>query len=247
MDFSLTTPVLASNCWPATPQSMVNELWSKTRGQLQDLEGVIISASAPDVDDQDKAWIKVDGSGRPLGIFRYGAGQWLWPVQSWSTLERRLLLGTEADVWSYDGGDGTDPSIGSGPTPTTGAMWEVDHDFDGRSPLGPGAIPDSDPPQTIATAGVDGGKGTVLMTSTQVAPHTHALSADTSIEDGDNIKVVSSGSGSTGLLIGGSGNTSTPLSVDLSDPGATQEQIPVLHPVRTIWVIKRTARLFYVG
>ncbi len=62
--------------------------------------------------------------GDPLRWFFWNGTAWVWPHQVPPlSEERRLWLGTEADLWFYDGGDGTTPV---GATDTTGAMWAVD-------------------------------------------------------------------------------------------------------------------------
>jgi hypothetical protein len=244
MDFRLTVPTLASNCWTATPQEMINEVFDKTRGQLEGLTGVIIQSTTPDIDDQDKAWFKTDGAGRDQGYFIFGSGTWnrLNPEPALGSA-RKLWIGSATDVWSYDGGDGSDPSI-TIPHDTVGAMWEVDHDFDGRILMGPGTIPDITPPATLQVS-TNYGNGTHLLTDQELAPHTHDLSSDATIEDSGEIKVVNSGGGAAGLLIGATGVATTNLSVDPNPFTTTQQEIPMIPPVRGIFVIKRTARTHY--
>lgn len=252
MDFRLTTPSLASDCYPADAQSFVNEIFDKTRGQLEDLEGVIISETAPGVDDQDKMWVRIDGNGRPTGQFTFIAGQWIWPHPVPASSSSRILyVGAEnaGGIWTYDGGDGSDPSVVS-PSGVVGAMWEVDHEFDGRIPMGPGAIADIDPVKTLAV-GEEYGSGVHTQTSDEVAAHSHNLTSDSNLVENGQIKVATSGSGSSGLLanVTGSGQAIQDLAVQTNNYSSTSGQtaMNIVPPVRGIFVIKRTARTHYVA
>lgn len=72
--------------------------------------------------------------GDPIRWLTWNGSAWVWPHPVVpGTGERRMWVGTEADLWSYDGGDGTDPATA---TDTTGAMWMVDTVFDSKSPRG---------------------------------------------------------------------------------------------------------------
>jgi len=116
-----------------TEQSRYLDFMTKTVWSLpmEQLTGVWVSDVAPT--DQSQIWVKINPAtgavSSPGAIFKFVGGQWVStnPVEP-LTSYRALFVGIEADVWSYDGGDGSDPSV-STPTPSTGAMWEVDADF----------------------------------------------------------------------------------------------------------------------
>jgi hypothetical protein len=62
--------------------------------------------------------------GVPLRWYFFNGTQWVWPNPiPPNSGERRIWVGSSADLWFHDGGDGTDPASA---TDTTGAMWEVD-------------------------------------------------------------------------------------------------------------------------
>lgn len=250
MDFRLTIPSLSLNCWPATPQDLVNEAFSKTRGQLQNLEGIIISQTTPAIDDQDKMWVRVDANGRADGQFIFGSGTWNWENPRAALGDERMLwVGPETDLWSYDGGDGSNPATVT-PHDAVGAMWEVDTGPAGRFLAAVGDVPGSDPVAVVtADANVTNTSAGIMLTAAQMAIHTHPLSADSGIEDGDEIKVVDSGGGAdTGLLIGASGNASTNLASNANDPGSgTQEAVPIVPPGYGFYVARRTARTHYLA
>lgn len=91
--------------------------------------GVVQGPDKPQVSDQDKLWIKTDASGNPIGQYLFSNGSWVWPhpVAPGDPCIRPFLTNsanTPADVFSYDGGDGTDPAV-TLPTLTSGAMWTI--------------------------------------------------------------------------------------------------------------------------
>lgn len=85
-------------------------------------------------------------------IFSWDSGGGAWtapnPIPA-NGIERRLMVGTPAEIWAYDGGDGSDPST-TPPAANVGAMWEIDPDFAGRVAIGVGAIPGTNPAKSIA-------------------------------------------------------------------------------------------------
>ena len=62
--------------------------------------------------------------GDAIRWFVWNGSAWVWPhlIPSTSGV-RQIWVGTEADLWFFDGGDGTDPASA---TDTVGAMWEKD-------------------------------------------------------------------------------------------------------------------------
>lgn len=56
----------------------------------------VISSTTPAVGDQDKAWFKIDGNGRPLGIYLFYSGNW-----------RKLYRGNPTELRMFSG----DPSV----------------------------------------------------------------------------------------------------------------------------------------
>lgn len=241
MEFRLLTPVLASNCWTATPQSMVNELWEKTRGQLEDLTGVIISSTTPAATDQDKMWVKTDGN-YPIGNFIFISGQWLWPVEGYDANDRRFWRGTLADLPTKDGG-----TVGVA-TLTTGPFWELDTDMNGRVAIGVGGLPSG---ATLAN-GDTGGNDEITLASAQLPPHTHEITIG---ETGGGNSDLTSDEESGAFRVGGGGTLEyrTAWSSDLVGltraSGSTPTIAPtnILNPYLAGYWIKRTIRQFYTG
>lgn len=248
MDFRLTVPELASNCWPGTPQSFVNEIFEKTRGQLEDLEGVIISDSTPSASDQDRLWIKTDVNGIPIGQFLYALGQWIWPLEGAVQRASELMMweGTLASIITIDGG-----SAGA-VTLTTGPFWEIHSEFVGRSPMAVGTIPTSNPSKTLAVE-EDYGEGAHALTEAELPTSTHKhLFPLYSNPAATSPAPHTYGSGP---LLGVSENvaddsvgTYNPV-FDYTEPVALGDgdTMPVIHPVRGVYILRRTGRLYLVG
>ena len=86
-----------------------------------------------------------------------------------------MFVGTEAEVWEYDGGDGDDPDTDE-PSYATGAMWQVDEDFAGRIPIGVGT------PEAWGSALVQGtnyGTSKVQLTESILPAHDHHVARST--------------------------------------------------------------------
>lgn len=156
----------------STLEGFKNDIFNLLEGTV-DVTGIVIGPNTPDVSDQDKVWIKTDAAGRPVGIFLF-LGSWIWPnSRAPSSQERIIWTGLEADLWAYDGGDGTDPSS-SPPTLTTGAMWQKDAAFDFRIPMGAGTNPTTydGNPATVLNQGDTTGDERVTLSDTEIA-HRH--------------------------------------------------------------------------
>lgn len=62
--------------------------------------------------------------GDPMRWFFWDGTNWVWPNPiAPSSGERRIWVGSLADLWFHDGGDGTDPALA---TDYTGGMWMQD-------------------------------------------------------------------------------------------------------------------------
>lgn len=224
-----------------TPQQFANDIAGGLSGFLPgNFNKIINSDTEPGVDERiDSLWYKTS-EGR---LYRYDGG-WISPHPSTpSGDERRMFLGTEANVWAYDGGDGTNPSV-SAPTANTGAMWEVDHDFDFRMPLGPGTSPA--PTSTTVAVGATGGVENVTLTKDQLP--NYALPTKSI---GPDLLTTMWGSPTAGsvfadanVLAGAGGNHPHQAQAWLDGGGLAHSN---MSPYKAIFFIKRTARQNYVA
>lgn len=164
----------AGYCWQGV-QQYANDLVSLLTGTVPSVGKVLVSSNAPAPADRDGIWVRAVG-GYLEGIYLYSGG-WFRPNPiAPSSSERRLWEGTEADVWAYDGGDGTNPSV-TPPTITTGAMWQVDHNYDFKFPIGPGTNGTTydGQPATIIGQGSTGGAEKVALALKEIPSHTHTV------------------------------------------------------------------------
>lgn len=232
----------ADYCYPAQPQQFANDLVNGMTLEFASDIGSIaynIGDTLPSAENRIFPWFRTIG-GYPDDWYKFVGGSWLTAFKGdyADPGDRQLWEGLEANVPTKDGGE-------VGPvTLTSGPFWEIDHNYDGRSPMGPGNIQDATPAKTLSV-GENFGEGSHMQVADEIGPHLHPFQAGASIQSGNNVKVVTSGGGAVvGLQIGGSGNADTDLSVGANTFTTTQQKTPIIHPVRGIWMLKRTARVY---
>lgn len=215
---------------------------------------IIDSATEPDAEDRNKLWHKQLGGGAPSGkLYSYYLGKWVTPHPIEAGAQMRMWwTGTEADLWAFDGGDGTDPSS-SAPTATTGAMWSRDTDYDFRFPLAMGTSPA--PTSTSVVPGDTGGVEEITQTEAQLAPHGHtgkaySRGAITPQGDGDmsaygsEITLYHENAGHTSATSGNGGNDSAVVISASDTPAESMSNMP---PYRVGMWCARTARIYFVA
>lgn len=98
---------------PTTFQELVTLLRALITAEVTGTYLPYVTGSAtPDVADQDKAWHRTDGGGRPMGTYVYYSGSW-----------RRQYIGNPNMIVMYSG----DPSVdfaGAGGLGTVGGEWD---------------------------------------------------------------------------------------------------------------------------
>lgn len=219
-----------------------------------------ISASTPSADMRIYPWLNLN-DGR-VYQWSFTIGKWISPrpyafSQLWTPTAGTL----ESALWSLDGGDGSDPRATIGgvanpayvpPTAYTGAMWQVEHLFDGRFPLGVGEIAGSSPAATVASQGtVDslGGTGEMKhsLTAAEMPPHVHHFT----------VTANNAASSGTGELTGGeynspndghfSGDTENAggVSNGATPPVYTVNPHNSMPPYRGTYIVTPTVRAFY--
>ena len=220
-----------------TPQRFALDIVAQMTGYIPGEYSVIIkSDTEPVAADRNKDWHKLIGD-EPTGeIYSWYLGKWVRKNPFEASGDFRLWWeGTEANVWAFDGGDGTDPSAVP-PTAITGAMWEVDHNYDFRFPLGAG----TSPKPTTASVGGTGGEEEHSLIVSELAPHTHDISTPAAATDDIPSTTVDGGT-----------NPDPVVTVDFvteSAGGAGTPPVVVPHqnmpPWRAGYWIMRTSRIF---
>ena len=248
-------------------QEIYNKFFALGVAQLALGTGYTIKVSndEPTAEERDNTlWYKTVG-GVPERIYYYYGGHWVCPhpVQD-TTFLWMVKSGTEASIWSLDGGDGTDPSVVGNVSDYTGSFWKVAHEFDFRFPIGPGTNPiayDGGAASVISVEGT-GGVERHILTPTEGGDvghsHTFGRQEATSGDDVNDVVLLKGTSTETGLGVYVNGEGSNTLDKDISTlTGAylvTSESTstaPVSHtnmpPYVGVWFVQRTARKFYTS
>jgi hypothetical protein len=266
----LNIGALPYTCYPSDPQTFYADMFSRARALFPAITGVVISSGTPAASDRDKLWIKTSGGAptQPQPQFIYFNGVWVWPnVAPAGGNKRELWAGSLVDLVTYDGGDAN--LVGD----ASGAMWEEDTTFQGRVPMGPGAISGSDPAKTLAV-NEQYGSGSVTLTDAQLFSmqgHQHLMGRFQGDDNGyflygTNTEPYTGAGSVQGRWIAGEGSESYATLSSVSLPGqymltgapynpATSEAMSTLTnvahenvpPVTGIYIIKRTSRVYYKG
>lgn len=229
-NYPLIPGTLSSNCWPSSPQTLYNEMFSKGRAQVPGLEGVIVSDTTPAVADRDKVWFKLDGSGVLTRPYYYASGEWLaaHPDEP-SSGKRILFVGDSSSVETLDGGESATVSD------TTGPFWEIDTEFAARFPIGVGTTTNG----TGVSVTDKGGADEVTLTTAQMPAHTHG-------PDTTTMSAFAGVSTTTGAQDGATvanGLTSSTITGETGGDEAHNN----LPPYYGVYFIKRTIRKYWVG
>lgn len=159
-------------------------------------------------------------------------GAWVRPhAVPASGSERRIWVGDLTALQTYDGGNAMASGAASGP------MWEQDTDFNGRIPMGVGTLPTSG--DAIAL-GVNDGADEITLDATNLPPHSHGVKSapDGTPGSGFNYNDIEESSSDEPEEILQTTETG-------GDAGATAPT-DILNPVRGVYFIKRTGRLYYL-
>lgn len=177
--FRLTGPTLKAGFCPQSWQELSNTIIGGTQVTYLIQTGTMFfnfGSSTPAAENRIYPWINTsDGL-----VYVFLGGLWTSPrpKRELDTYHRSPWFcpagTTESSVWSLDGGDGTDPSIGGNVSDYTGALWQVDHSMDGRMFIGAGAVPNSSPAQSVAL-GQTGGEGDHTLLITEIPRHGHGI------------------------------------------------------------------------
>lgn len=143
-NYPLQLPIIPGTLLPGicfrNEQQRLNSFAAVSYVQIPaNLNGVIVSASQPTVEQQNLMWIQVDSFNNAIHQFIFSSqyAAWVWPHPV-APLDGRLVLfdGAAGDVPLLDGGDA------GAITATTGAFWKIDVNFTDRIPIGAGTLPD---------------------------------------------------------------------------------------------------------
>lgn len=186
-------------------------------------------------------WIRTNSDGSPDDTYVYALGFWLSLYKFAPAAMNGLRIwyeGSEESVLTLDGGENATVSL------TTGPFWAIDHNYDGRIPMGAGVITGALPAKTLGV-GENYGEASHIQAAAEVGPHVHPITSKASFSHDGVVDVVeSSSSTDDGLAIGLTGSLTTPLSVGANSYAAGQLGMPILPPIRGMYALMRTMRRF---
>lgn len=245
MDLPLIPGSLPVGWCPASEQDRYNKYFALGIAQLSLGTGYTIKYSDTEPTPEERAntlWYKTIG-GVPDRLYVYYNGYWSAQHEVPADgEERRLWVGSEANVWAYDGGDGTDPGAGgANVTAQTGAMWMVDHSFDFRFPIGVGTNPvtyDGGAATTVGVGGTGGAERHTLLLS-EIPEHTHTFEEDQFGHGAADGNDSDSNQGTLRSQVGGAGAYEP-----VTDPVGEGKSHPTIPPYIGVFFIKRTGRIF---
>lgn len=260
--FRLIPPTFRPGYCPKTIQQLVNDTISGTQLTFLIQQGSFMynmGSATPTSENRIFPWLYTP-NGR---WYTFQFGLWTSPMDpsdrepGFRKMWKPAKTTPESAAWSLDEGDGTNPST-TAPTVTTGAAWEVDHDLDGRFPIGAGTLPT---PTLTASVSISdqGGDAQHILTDLEgaVASHIHLLGiADPTAKA---VIIAKNGSAATvpgysGKYSGGGGATSdfpettadlTTLAPGPAAAGVTSAPFSLLPPYVVVWWLKPTAKLLY--
>ena len=231
---TLTPPSLPVGYCPTNYQQLANDVISGTQATFNSTIGnsfFNFGASVPTLNNQVYPWLDNNGN---WWVFQGGYWARQNPVAAGGS-ERRIFVGTSADVLSYDGGDGT---VYSG-NPYAGSMWEIDTAFEARFPVGVG---------TFAASGVVSVNGTTTSTAvagedkhtlvtSEMPSHTHQILDQ-------YINLAQRGSADTSLFSATNRTEGVANLLPTTSVGgdAAHNNLP---PFYGVYFIKRTGRVYY--
>lgn len=235
---------------PPNWQTLANDLANGMSASVPGAYTVInYSTSEPAANDRSKPWYRLNPDGTPDKWYVFADGGWIAPHPEEAGGDaRRIFTGFEADVWAYDGGDGVDPST-TAPTDSTGAMWEVDHNFDFRFPLGAGTSPA--PASTTVNSGDIGGEEDHVLLKDELPAASLKMFTDEEVAGntpiGDNFvaRAGTSPGGDFEYRMQPRSGTNEPAvgNTEVMGDGDGHNTMP---PYLGVFFIRRTARRFFV-
>jgi hypothetical protein len=178
--------------------------------------------------------------GAPIQWYLWNGSAWVWPHQVVANAsERRLWVGSESELWAYDGGDGGNPAS---VTDITGPMWIVDVAFNQRTARG--ALPGTLEPG--AQAGAD---SSVQPLPSYLPAHFHNESVR--VKNTNSVHNWGNGqpaeAGNVEHLSAGGPDTGTVTTTTDTQGGGTPPNltVPTIPASIGTYFIKRSARKFY--
>jgi hypothetical protein len=231
-------------------QTLVNEIGKILNVYLPGAYSPInYGSTTPTAENQDRPWVRTNVDGSPDRVYVYYNGKWVSPHPiTGASSYRALWVGSLASLYSFDGGDGTDPTV-IAPTATTGAMWQEDTDFQDKIPMGVLAATGQ-----VPTVGATAGALDATIAEANLPEHFHFV-ANTEQNTSNETALQSTHSldraaddwlgGNRQYALSGTDAATKPATVGKTSVVGSGTALSILPPVRGIYVIKRSARTHF--
>lgn len=131
--YPLTPGTFPAGYCPTSPMQCVIDGIAASSVTIPSSAGVpvLVQEGTPLPAQQNAVWWKIDSTGNPVASspFLYANGNWVarHPIPPSDPRVYMILTSASSvptDIWSLDGGDGTDPSV-TAPTPNSGSFWTI--------------------------------------------------------------------------------------------------------------------------
>lgn len=182
--------------------------------------------TTPSVENQGYPWLNTNDT---QWYTFSGAWRRKRPLLEQDPNYRILWVGDSADIDTVGGGSASNP------------LWEIDHAFDGRSPMGPGDIASANPAKNLAV-GESYGAGAHAQTAEELYPHTHT--PDPTLADGFLGHAVVGAPATYNVLGGGDTISMGQTAAAGGNASDDAEPAPIVHPVYGIWILKPTSNQY---
>lgn len=232
---TISPPSFATGyCW-TDPQTFANDFASGASVVFGgDMNIFNYGDSTPSAANQVYPWLRKIGD-YPDRWYVYYNGQWLAKHEiPYSSNYRAMWVGTTTELLTFDGGMNEAVGIDG----WTGPFWEVDTEFAAKSPMGPGTLATSG---TVVSVATNYGDEKHTLTEAQLPSHDHGSPTDAGVQAFLTWNPSTTG-GAYNISGGGAAQMGTSAtSTALAGSGEAHSS---LHPVRGIYTIKRTARIY---
>ena len=224
----LNPPDFAPGYCPASWPEFANALAAGMTGYLQGQYNTFnYGNTAPEPDDRVKPWLRLNSDGTMDRWYVYASGAWMCPHELEAGSDfLQMWTGDPADIATLDGANFTGG-------PATGPFWEIYSAMEGKSPMGVApVVPGTATPFPVGT---DYGEGQHTLTLAEMPKHSHTMKANPTAD-------INGG----GRTINGEGDPAFSAFTNTSEQGADTAHNNI-HPVRAVYFLKRTSRIFRVA
>jgi len=234
-------------CYPSSPQVLIEQAFELAHAEVENnATGVAVGPSEPGA--TFKLWYTNHrlyewdaGIGRRIALY--------WEPTGNEDI-KMLTEMTEAEIAAYD--TGATPALVAGAEQWTGPFWEIDHNYDARIPIGVGTLPLS---TTAVTLGGTGGADQINIGILQLPKHRHELTMGP--ESGLSSYLPPSTLSENGTFKVNGAEQLRFYDLPSTEIGRTRENVNgstdpdgvdplnIMPPYRGLYVVKRTARIYY--